>query len=165
MWPFAWLQSCRPTNVASLLSSSRGRECSKQLERWDNASMPPPALVPSKGGKRQAQRTESFQPPKRRRLTRKASCAGVTERHQWSCNLCDYKVTMTNRKSLYSKRSKHIHQFHRANQNMVQKIATVLPLIEPSKLPAAERAWQCASCNKALPYLPMGQMARGSRAQ
>ena len=166
---FKWLQTHESSHhprgllqTCLLLTSSLGRECSKRLETWD--SIPAPTLAPTKGGKRHAERSATHQEPKRRRLTSKTSSAGVVERHQWACNLCDFKVTMTNRKSLYSKRSKHIHQVHRDQRQMAQKMASVLPIVEPTVLPASEQAWKCAHCCKALPYLPMSQMERSSRA-
>ena len=132
---------------AMLACNHLSRQCNKSLEDIDAFHMPPPKVSATTAGKRIQFKMPPAHPGvsevKRPRLAQDGpdDNPNLAEgQHSWSCNLCDFQVSVTVREQLYHRRNKHIHK--------VQSVATSLPIIEASDSPALTKALTCAKCNR-----------------
>ena len=87
----------------------------------------------------------------------------VFEENLWTCNLCEFRVTIATRNQLSRKRTRHIRACHYDEAGKVQSLVMALRLVEPTDLPWAQRIWTCAHCKKGLGYMTDSQKTRSAQ--
>lgn len=127
--PLAFLKSLYKLNQPGLIGKSVFWFVARLLDNWTFVlrNMTPKPRGKSKTRRPQtSKRTKIYCSEKTDMIGKQSNTQGIyiTEKHVWTCNLCDYSCKMNSRKSLTAKPWKHIRACHPDKADKVQQTVT-----------------------------------------